>query len=63
MNLIFILINTWDIIWFLRYIQLSREQKLYFIICITDQNNKDSAHQEIKTLKEVFINKLHIIYM
>lgn len=41
-------INTWDIIWFLRYIQLSREQKLYFIICIIDQNNNDFTHQEGK---------------
>lgn len=59
MNLTFIVINTWDIIWFLRYIQLSREQKLCFIISITDQNNKDSTHQEEKTLKDFFIDNLH----
>lgn len=59
MNLTFIVINTWDIIWFLRYIQLSREQKLCFIISITDQNNKDSTHKEEKTLKDFFIDNLH----
>lgn len=48
MNLIFLVIKTWDIISVLRYIHLSREQELYFIIYITDQNNKDSTHQEKK---------------
>lgn len=60
MNLTFLVINTWDTIWFLRHIQLPREQKLYFIIYITDQKPKDSTHQEKKTLKELFIDNLHI---
>lgn len=54
-----LVINTWDIIWLLRYVQLFREQKLCFIIYNTDQNKKDSSCQEEKTLKNFFIDNLH----
>lgn len=58
MNMIFVVMNTWDTIWILRYIQLSSAQQLYFIIYVIDQNNQNFTGKN--ALTELLMNYILI---
>lgn len=58
MNMIFVVMNTWDTIWILRYIQLSSAQQLHFIIYVIDQNNQNFTGKN--SLAELLMNYILI---
>lgn len=58
MNMIFVVMNTWDTIWILRYIQLSSAQQLHFIIYVIDQNNQNFTGKN--SLTELLMNYILI---